>query len=167
MFEWLRRRLRTRERRIFRYYDGVRWVAADPLEINERLETDQAVEDYRQTFKAVVRGEMEATTEFDGLLRRVFGIPPYSNGRGLTKLEAFELFGQWLQFVDGLKKTLGDLPMPLRRLIGSPSTDPLPTPNDAGSSSGETGSPDAGPIPCSVPSGMPPAGALAASGTTP
>lgn len=167
MFGWLRRRLKAKQRRIFRYYDGLRWVQADPLDINERLETDSEVEDYRQKFKAVVRGEMEATTEFDGLLRRVFGLSPYSNGHGLTKLEAFELFGLWLQFVAELKKTLGDLPMPLQRLIDSPSTNQSPTPSDAGLFSGPTASPGGGPILSSVPFGTPPVEASAANGTTP
>lgn len=159
MFGWLRRRLAKRQRNIFRYHNGIRWVKADPLEINERLETDPEVDDYRAKFKAVVRGELEATTEFDGLLRRVFGLPLYHDGHGLTKLEAFELFGQWLEFVADLKKTLGDLPMPLQRLVDSPATDPSTTPPAADWSSGATGSPGGAPTPSSPPSATQPAAA--------
>lgn len=155
MFRWLTRWRKKKAREIFRYHDGIVWRAEDPFEINARLEGDEECPDYRTTYKGVERGELETTAEFEALLRRVFGILPFKQG-GLTAMECFSLFGDWIDFCLGLKKKYGMLPMPMRRLIPSHSMPMGPTTQpDSASSSTPSESPAGEPSHSSVPFVMP------------
>lgn len=134
------------ERDIFRFHDGTKDRAADPMKIWFAMWADETI-DLESAIKRFENNEMEAVQELIGRARIWIGIPEFNeaDGTGLTDLEFCRVWWQWLSFVVELKKKRGQLPMPLRLLgrplPGSPST-PKP---DSGSSSTPSESPSVEP----------------------
>ena len=134
------------ERDIFRFHDGTKDRAADPMKIWFAMWADETI-DLEKTIQRFEANELEAVQELISRARVWIGIPEFNedDGTGLTDLEFCRVWWQWLNFVVELKKKRGQLPMPLRvlerRLPGNHST-PKP---DSDSSSMPSESPSAEP----------------------
>lgn len=126
----------TPERDIFRFHDGTKDRAADPMKIWFAMWADETI-DLESAIKRFEANEMEAVQELIGRARTWIGIPEFNeaDGTGLTDLEFCRVWWQWLNFVVELKKKRGQLPMPLRvlerRSLSSPS---MPKPDSDSSS---------------------------------
>lgn len=134
------------ERDIFRFHDGTKDRAADPMKIWFAMWADETI-DLEKAIKRFEANELEAVQELISRARIWIGIPDFNeaDGTGLTDLEFCRVWWSWLNFVVELKKKRGQLPMPLRlleqRLRGNPS---MPKP-DLDSSSTPSESPSAEP----------------------
>ncbi len=134
------------ERDIFRFHDGTKDRAADPMKIWFAMWADETI-DLESAIKRFEANEMEAVQELIGRARVWIGIPEFNeaDGTGLTDLEFCRVWWQWLNFVVELKKKRGQLPMPLRVLERRfPSSPSMPKP-DSDSSSTPSESPNAEP----------------------
>ena len=152
------------ERDIFRFHDGTKDRAADPMKIWFAMWADETIE-LETAIKRFESNEMEAVQELIGRARIWIGIPEFNeaDGTGLTDLEFCRVWWQWLEFIVELKKKRGQLPMPLRVLERRrPSSPSMPKP-DSDSSSTPNESPSAEPITSFNPSLEPSEAALAAT----
>lgn len=144
------------ERDIFRFHDGKRQRAVDPMKIWFAMHSDTDI-DLSALIDRMMNNEMEATKELLVHARQWIGIPEYDGDtdEGMTDLEFCRVWYAWLTYVVELKKKRGQLPIPSRVLEqlrrGSPSV-----PNfDSGSSSMPSESQNEGPTNSSTPSPQP------------
>lgn len=146
-----------RDRLIYRYFDGQREVAADPMVLYKLL-MDVGPE-IGIDMKVAASPSKDAGKAHDKMVQKIrgaFGVLPLKDG-GLTDLESVELLQHFLVFVDAIKKNSSPLPT-------SPGETPAPsapssvagppTPSSSGSGSTGGGSSTVGPPPS--PSGPPP-----------
>lgn len=131
----------TPERDIFRFHDGTKDRATDPMKIWFAMWADETI-DLESAIKRFEANEMEAVQELIGRARIWIGIPEFNeaDNTGLTDLEFCRVWWQWLSFVAELKKKRGQLPIPLRvlerRLPGNlsmpkPDSDSSSTPSES------------------------------------
>jgi hypothetical protein len=111
------------DRGIFRFQDGEKQRAWDPLDLWERMWTDTEVDSVEMVLQRVARQEIDGVKQAAGLASRMFEIPLFSDDaeRGWTQLRLFQLWDSFLAFVIEIKKKLGAMPMPSLRL-GSASS---------------------------------------------
>lgn len=129
---WLRMRRMKREREIFRFWDGKKTRAADPLEIWLALKNDPEF-NYDTTPGFVDAGDTEAIKVTIGAIRRIFGVKTLEQG-GLTSQECLELLAVYFLYEESLKKSTSEPATP-QSPTGSESSDKSTTPPDLGSSS--------------------------------
>jgi hypothetical protein len=88
-----------RKRLLFRYYDGEKWVAADPLRIYRKItkEADHLV----ALATAFDQQRDPEASEFIDLVAEIFGLVRYNpvTGAGLTDSEVAGVFQQFDAFV--------------------------------------------------------------------
>lgn len=125
------------DRKIFRYFDGQRQRAADPLEILRKLRQHPCDIDKAETLRRETTDETlhdEAWRELVSAARDVFDINPLDpDGHGLTEQESYDVLDQFGEFLDSLKKSTDPKPTlpPSSEPPDSPeSTDPANT-NDS------------------------------------
>ena len=149
------------ERDIFRFHDGTKDRAADPMKIWFAMWADETI-DLGTAIKRFESNELEAVQELISRARIWIGIPEFNeaDGSGLTDLEFCRVWWQWLNFVVELKKKRGQLPMPLRVLERRPPGNPSTPKPDSDSSSTPSGSPSAEPTTTFSPSLEPSEAAL-------
>lgn len=128
MFGFLRRRLpsfnRPDRRAIFRYWDGTRTRAIDPLIVLQRFERHP---DYREdvTPKLAESGDHDAQDLCFQVLCDVFEVKLFDGDSGLTVTELVQLQNTFGEFVEAVKKNIWSLPTP------SPLTDAESTSSDS------------------------------------
>lgn len=97
--------LRANQRAIFRYWDGVRNVACDPVAAMIAIETDP---EFRldQHPQQVDEGNGEAAQITCRMVGRVFNLSDFdpATGKGLTVAERLALFSAFGEYVEALKK---------------------------------------------------------------
>lgn len=116
-----------RERAIYRYFNGVREVAVDPLRVQREL---AAVPDLDLETDAKLAGlatpNPESAKSFDRLVeavRKVFQVQPLSeDGIGLTDAECVELLASFALYIADVKKKAQAC------LTSAPPTEPTSSP---------------------------------------
>lgn len=118
MLSWIVRKLRREEstpmgtyrpaeRLIYRYWDGFREVAADPLVLHRRLMEKSA--DIEINIKVFRSASKDAPTAYEALIRDVrwaFDVKPLdSEGKGLTEMECVDLLDHFMSMMRDEKKT--------------------------------------------------------------
>lgn len=115
MFRWLRKLVSRRNSRrdIFVYHDGTRQRSIDPWAALLAAYSDPEC-DLKVIWPAVCRGDTEATVQYEGLVRRVFGVQQYDpeTDQGLTVLETHDLFRDFWAYIAELKKKRAISPTP-------------------------------------------------------
>lgn len=127
------------KRLIFRYHDGQRRVWGDPLAIWARLAVDN---EWPKLIQEAEAGQEPALSQVRGRLTAAFEARPLDpqSGRGLTDWELFDLFGRYMDYLDGLKKKLssGRMPLLIAALSASGDSPPKDSSGDTASGSGST-----------------------------
>jgi hypothetical protein len=133
MFNWIRRCLINRQRKIFRYWDGNQVLYADPLLLWRLIMTHREF-DPATHGPAFDRGEEEAYRVVLRCAMDVFQVPLIDRRTkaslkqpGLTEQELINLFKRFLAYCDDLKKS-----------IRTSQTSPEPTPEESVSSTDYT-----------------------------
>jgi len=92
-----------RRRFLFRFFDGVRKRAIDPLQVYLRLAGDMELAALAERSE---QGDREAIEALAERLARIFDVQLYDErtGRGLTLLEVFDLFYRFTDWVELQKK---------------------------------------------------------------
>lgn len=100
---------RKTQREIFRYWDGLRWRAIDPMvvfrsmsshpEFNPEVHIPLLASDNLELQQQAAPIAVAAT-------RQIFGIEAFADGHegGLTELETLAVLNDFCEFADGLKK---------------------------------------------------------------
>ena len=115
------------ERDIFRFHDGTRQRAMDPMKIWAAMWSSDDI-DIGKSLDRMAQNELEAVTELLPHARKWLSVPEFNEAdeTGMTDLEFCRVLYQWLNYVIELKKKRGQLPIPLRLLLqphrGNPST---------------------------------------------
>jgi hypothetical protein len=139
MFRSLYRRFFGPSRAIFRYWNGQRDVAADPLRLLRAVEND--TEFNIEIDPALVDADDQpATLRMIACVRRAFNVKSFEEG-GLLEAECLQLFLRLYEFLDGVKKNTVPSPTsspPTESASSTASTDPAPTPTNSSSGSSET-----------------------------
>lgn len=135
--------LRKPRRQIYRYWNGVKWITADPLELWFRLreapfDWDRALEEADAGGRAEIDrlidhiGKSFETARYDGRTKR-----------GLTLLEHVDLLQEFMGYLDRLKKMRESGPMESQPSAPGASSLPPETsaaPMSSTSASGSSGS---------------------------
>lgn len=158
MLSWIKRLFSSdppdvysvRERMIYTYWDGQKWVKADPMVLHKNVmkvgpELDVAM-------KVAASPLKEAPFEHDRYMKFVrdaFNVKSFADG-GLTDLEVADLLDHFFAFCSGVKKNSS--PTPTSAATTSPSTASTPaaaspTPSTSGSGSTANASSTGGPSP--------------------
>jgi len=103
---WFFARVLNRHRLLFRYWDGSRFVSADPfLLLRKLLNTDKF--DAELDLKKLEIPDAKIVTEKIGFIaegvREIFGLKPYEKG-GLAELECVQLLMEFSSFLERIKK---------------------------------------------------------------
>lgn len=99
---------RQASRQIFRFWDGQRDRAADPLVIYRAIETDPQF-NVEVDSALLEAGDSEATVRAVGAVQRAFGVKDFDHG-GLLESEALALLVEFYEFLALLKKSTSDTP---------------------------------------------------------
>jgi hypothetical protein len=110
MFGWWR----NQRRRIFRYWDGTRTRAADPLELQARLFAHPKYDSSK--VRILDKDDSFGQAAYADTLKAVrdtFGIKPLSDANGLsgmTEEETWDLFTSFCEYLEALKKNTATSP---------------------------------------------------------
>lgn len=91
-----------RQRQIFRFWDGKRIRAADPLHVLRALRADPEYTD-TEHLKPAANGDDDARRIVASATRRAFGLAELADG-GLSDLECLAILSQFLHWTRYLKK---------------------------------------------------------------
>ena len=102
--DYFRRRRRNRDRQLFRYFDGRRTLAIDPLEVHIALELHDQFN--WNDGDLLVAGDPEVTQRVISTVCDVFHVEKWDGetGRGLTGAECLEVFDSYLAYCEEVKK---------------------------------------------------------------
>lgn len=106
---WVQRQLGADPRTIFRFWDGRRWRAVDPIPVYRALcETpgfhpEESLEALRGPDESLV---LDATKTVSEAVRSAFDIKPLDAG-GLTETECLSLYADFREYLGPLKKSTG------------------------------------------------------------
>ena len=134
MLNLLRAWLINRRRAIFRFWDGRRVRAVDPIEVSRLLRRDPFF-DAETHLKLIDAGDDEAIRVTANAVRQAFGIPDLQGG-GLAELECLAVLMDFYEFLHALKKNTSPTPSeqpPTESLSSDAST--MPPRSDSGSTS--------------------------------
>lgn len=103
MFRWLGSIFKPRPKRaIFRFWDGESWRLADPLQSFLFLK-DHHTFKIESDPQLAEKGHSEATKRLINATREVFQVKQLAQG-GLTDGEVLELMGQFVAYMEDVKK---------------------------------------------------------------
>lgn len=111
-------------RDIFNTRVGGRTLRLDPLATWRRLLADER--GFVDRVKLHQHGDAEATDALVAIVREVFALEPFGSG-GPTDLEALDLLGEFVMYLETLKKKRGSLPTAWQPTGSTGSADPRPT----------------------------------------
>jgi hypothetical protein len=92
----------NRSRRIYRYWDGQKQRAADPIELSLALANDPQY--LRRNLHEALSGNRESIEIVIGAAKRVFGVQEFKDGKGLTRAEMVRLVTDFEMYCQALKK---------------------------------------------------------------
>jgi len=106
---WIMRKLVTRQRRLFAFWDGRKIVRLDPMVIIRRLAENPDYDsdnDFKRLSspKSSTRGE--AIGGLAAVAREAFGLPLFDGKHGLTEMELLKLLNSFNGQMDALKKNM-------------------------------------------------------------
>lgn len=113
MFHWLSnllRKRRERGREIFRFWDGARERGADPISVMRAIALDEVFVPEVHLDPLLLEGipnrdAAEASQIAVEAARRIFGVQAWSDDQpGLTEQETLQLWLNFAEYLDGLKK---------------------------------------------------------------
>ncbi len=133
--DWIIRWVFNRNRRIYRYWDGRRRRAADPMVVYQRLLSCDDF-DIETTPQLAEAGDLEAAETTADAVRHAFDLPAFNGWEGLTILECMDLLGVYLGYLLALKKNIRHSPTTLSS-TGSPADSASSNSSDSGSTSTE------------------------------
>lgn len=112
---WWRRSREEKNRRIFRYWDGLRWRRKDPIEIMRALIEHPTFDGETDPVLAVEgkgRIALEASARCRQAVQEIFEAQPYNEktGKGLTEGESYGLLMQFGEYTGALKKNGNEPP---------------------------------------------------------
>jgi hypothetical protein len=129
---WVFRRVLNRHRMLFRYWDGRKYVAADPFVLLRRMLATSKF-DPESDLKKLNIPDSKIITERIGFIaegvREIFSLSPFRpDGKGgLTELECVNLLMEFTGYLERVKKNGGS------NLMSVPGSDNRPEVVDAGS----------------------------------
>lgn len=111
MFNWFRP---SRNKCIFRFWDGSRWTGVDPIEAFRKLDAHPEF-DWESIGPRIDAGEPEALRIVCSAVQDAFGVQPWSMDRsgresGLSTQEHLELLTAFSNFVVDVKKNINLFP---------------------------------------------------------
>jgi hypothetical protein len=130
---------RLKERLIYRYWNGKRFVDADPLELQfalmgERLEDEAKImamdiekvpiDPRSNVFDQALQGQLEAYKRVLNAIASIFAVDRFDGKHGLTDIELFALLGHFTTFMSQLKKKANVLPTSARPTESATSASP-------------------------------------------
>lgn len=126
----------TTERDIFRFHDGTRQRAMDPMKIWALMWADDDI-DIGKLLDRMATNELEAVMELLPRARKWLQVPEFNeeDETGMTDLEFCHVMYSWFSFIISIKKKRGQLPIPLRLLLQPRHGNPSTTPQNSDSSS--------------------------------
>lgn len=136
LLNWLRHRIAERKRRIFRFSDGHRITAVDPIEIAIGLSEHKTY--LPEYLKGAVDGDKESQRIVAQAACDVFGVLPFDNGQGLTVAERIELMVLFDLYLLTVKKNIAASQTPLNSSESTSEPSSETTTSDM-SASGATG----------------------------
>lgn len=124
------------ERDIFRFHDGQRQRAIDPMKVWFAMWSEEDI-DLGRLLDRMAENELEAVKELLPIARKWFGIQEFNEDdeSGMTDLEFCPILNSWFDYLFDLKKKRGQLPIPFRLLQQQPPGSPSVTKKDLDSSS--------------------------------
>jgi hypothetical protein len=148
------------ERQIYRYFDGQKWIAEDPMVLYERFseEAPSIAIDVKVAY-SIHPDNNKKYKELIGRIQKIFSLKPFAEG-GLGQAEAADLLDHFLAYCERLKKNSRPSPTPAAGTSGptEPTSGASPaTPNTSASGSTPSG-PSTGPPAPSPSGGCTPAG---------
>src|SRR3990172_4921751 len=134
------------ERDIFRFHDGTRQRAMDPMKIWSAMWLDDDI-DIGRLLDRMSWNELEAVNDMLPRARKWLQVPEFNetDETGLTDLEFCRVMYQWFNYVIEIKKKRGQLPIPLRLLLPQAPGNPSITKPDSDLSSTPSESPSDAP----------------------
>lgn len=134
------------EMAIYRYWDGSKIVAVDPMVLHRRV-SDAGREELAIDLKVSARpikGNVEAYDSLLRKIRKIFNVTPYDGVTGLTEVATVELLDHWLNY-EYVQKKIANLP-PISPTASSPPSPESSAENPPTGSSSDSGSTDTGPF---------------------
>lgn len=124
------------ERDIFRFHDGQRQRAVDPMKVWFAMWSEEDI-DLGRLLDRMAENELEAVKELLPIARKWFGIQEFNEDdeSGMTDLEFCPILNSWFDYLFDLKKKRGQLPIPFRLLQQQPPGSPSATKRSLDSSS--------------------------------
>lgn len=105
-----RQRRREKARQIFKYWDGAKDRAADPISIARAIDTHPTL-DLDKHVKLAMAGDNESHQIIVTAVREVFGVSQWTESTpGLTERECFDLLDSFAEYIEGLKKNSNPFP---------------------------------------------------------
>ena len=107
LLNWWRKRQRQSQRMIFRYHNGLSVIAADPLVIWRRIINNPGLQ-LDRCAAYINAGKEPESTEIVRSLCDIFGLRRYEpgTGLGLTDLELVDVLGDFVAYMDVVKKNI-------------------------------------------------------------
>lgn len=131
---WFRRWLHNRRRMIYRFWDGTRYRAVDPIDIHLKLQSHPTYNAQRH-LREIDEGDVESTRVTCQAVQDVFCVQPYNSNtkRGLTVGEQLGLLADFYFWIEDQKKSIShSLTPPLStELEASPTSSEPTTPDTA------------------------------------
>jgi len=115
LINWWKNRAREKSRAIFRYWDGKKERAIDPIVVFNRLDDDPVFVMERHARLIESKNEKEAREAIDvtaAAVCRAFQVSDYNEKakEGLTVTERIDLLTEFLLYADTLKKNINTTP---------------------------------------------------------
>jgi hypothetical protein len=133
------------EMAVYRYWDGSKIVAVDPMVLHRRV-SDAGREELAIDLKVSARpikGNVEAYDSLLRKIRKIFNVVPFDGAVGLTEVATVELLDHWLNY-EYVQKKIANLPPTSPAASSPPSSNSSAGSPPTGSSSG-SGSTGTGP----------------------
>ena len=130
---------RKKERNLFAFQDGARKKRqADPLRVWQAIQ-DELGTDIKDVVIGAEKGDLESIDLVTKAVRKAFNVKEWSEEtpEGLSLGELLGLFGEFLRFVDDVKKKRGPLPS-FQEPTEPPKTSPPPSDSDSTSTDTES-----------------------------
>lgn len=129
MLNWIRRWFINRSRAIFRYWNGRRYLAIDPL-VALRALKDHPEFDLERDTKLSDAGDESSTQLCLAAARAAFHVVPFDGKRyvGLTETETLSLLGAFGEWTQAVKKNISPQPISCPPIPAMPETSNGPEP---------------------------------------
>jgi hypothetical protein len=120
---WIFRTVINKHRLLFRYWDGSRYVSADPFVIfralvnTDKFDPDSDIKDLQIPDAKIIVKKISYIAEG---VREIFNVPAFEKG-GLSELECVKLLTQFSDFMEAVKKNGGSNQISLPPMANQPA----------------------------------------------